>query len=501
MLGSNSSVRGKKPGLPGLIRYLNSFFPGQNADSQWSYDILFNILNSVLFALFLLVLSFPAQSQVQTAPVLDWSQPPVACLEEIVVQKPSRTCLNLSQVEDPLKEDLSSFPQEEKDFWLNPANSRSLRYCRSVEVLKREDANPGSFTPGAVQVAWMRVSAVHKSDEKLLAISRSSEKFKVPQHILVGALLQESVLADLGIADDGGNFSCGVGQINLVEWCGWANKQSDQIKDEISWPRAGLVCRDLSKELVRPFYEIALTRLNGKPLYRMDSAYFQRISFKDVEAGFPQADTAKKQMWYSVTKAFINNCSKPLLGIEAKAHELSELFRLYVPQGLKDREKYAPGKGLNRTCKNKDTTGYFPHHTGWLMAVAAYNAGPAPAGIFSHYNRWTREQMQTTRVFNGFSPLALVESFYWGGKYDSVTDKINYTTSSGRSLNMGWFKQCIMQRHIARVIQHGTQSGVTPWASSLEGPGGCAKSKVNPVTGEVITTVPEARQVSSGFKN
>jgi hypothetical protein len=233
----------------------------------------------------------------------------------------------------------------------------------------------------------------------------------------------------------------------------------------------------------------------------MDSAYFQNISFQDVVKGFPTAPVSKQTTWYNVTKAFINNCSNPLLGIEAKAHELSELFRLYVPQGLKDRERYALGKGLNRTCRVKDTSGYFPHHSGWLMAVAAYNAGPSPAGIFAHYNRWTPEQMKTPAVFAQFNPLSLVESYYWGGRYDAVTDRMQYRTIAGREASMGWFKQCIMQRHISRVVQHGTQSGVTPWVTSLEGTAGCAKSKVDPNTGEVATSVPMERRTSSGFKN
>ncbi len=81
----------------------------------------------------------------------DWAQPPLLCVEEVVPQVPTRACLDLSGVVDPNKDWPPDLSAEDLAYW------KSLKfgagYCRAEEVLRREEANPGSMRAGAVELA------------------------------------------------------------------------------------------------------------------------------------------------------------------------------------------------------------------------------------------------------------------------------------------------------------------------------------------------------------
>jgi len=57
--------------------------------------------------------------------------------------------------------------------------------------------------------------AVNEYPTKVKAVYDASDLYGVPAHVLTGAIYQESLFSPLGISDDGGNFSCGMEQINL----------------------------------------------------------------------------------------------------------------------------------------------------------------------------------------------------------------------------------------------------------------------------------------------
>jgi hypothetical protein len=300
-------------------------------------------------------------------------------------------------------------------------------------------------------------------------------------------LTQESLFSDLGITDDGGNFSCGVGQINVLEWCRWANKQSVETKARLGWANDA-TCEGLTTESLRPFHELATQNMQGLPGYRLSREHFKNITFNDVQNKVPGANLVQKKKNYALIQSFIGNCGKPLYGIDAKAHELASLFRNHVPAGIKNREVYPAGKKFEQNCKYRDQSGVYPLHTGWLMAVAAYNAGPRATETVSHYYDLTRADLADVKQMSFLNPVRLVEGLFMGGKFNAVTGRIDFTTSAGLDTSNPAFKQCVMHQHVVRIVQHVTKAGVPPLVKTLNEIEGC--SAANPL--------PESRLRSSG---
>ncbi len=377
---------------------------------------------------------------------------------------------------------------------------RALQYCRGREVLRRESLNPGSFSEGAIEYAWMQSTGPQNSGEKINAVYLASRTNKIPVQVLTGALYQESMFSELGIAEDGGNYSCGVGQVNLVEWCRWANNQSIDKKKELGWPLQ-LSCSNLNPALIKPFYEIAKTRLGGLPEYRLNRTHFENIKFEQVVGGFPAGPIELQKSQFLASQSFIRKCESPSNGIAAKANELISLYNNHVPPGLKNREKYKSGDKFQRTCAQRGFEELYPLHSGWLMAVGSYNAGPRAIDALAHYNRWNVNQVMDPKTFSGVGPTELVEGLYWSGSYDSKDDKIHFKLLNGAESTWNWFKLCVLQRHIARVANHVSLPGISLPVDSLEGAFRCAKSEFDPKTGELIKSgVPPHRQKSAGQK-
>lgn len=435
---------------------------------------------------------------VPVAASTDWSQPPLACIEDIVPRLPDRPCPDLAGVPDPRVDWPENITEEELAYWQQ--NKRGENYCRSVEIMRREELQPGTFPAGAVQLAWMRIKAMDQSELKVKAVYAASRAQKMPAHVLAGALTQESLFSTLGIAADGGNYSCGIGQVNITEWCNWANKQSKSVKAEMKWPE-NVKCGELPPGLIKPFYDIAKTRLNGLPEYRLEKVHFQNIRYESVVNGFPKGSTSLQKVRYQAAVSFLNHCADVAKGIAAKANELRNLYVNFVPAGLKSREHYRPGEEFAQVCNDKGYTKSYPMNTGWLLAVGLYNAGPRAVDALAHYYKWTRKDMDKPETWKNIGPAELIEAFYWTGKYNPKDDKIHFKTLSGSNLSWIWFKPCVLQRHIARVVQHVTLPGVPKLVDTLEGEYKCARSVFDPNTGKLIkSAVPPFRQKSPGVK-
>ncbi len=442
----------------------------------------------------------PQSRRGEPKPRVDWSQPPVGCVEDLVPSVPNRPCLDLSAVADPRKDWPAQIPADDLRYWKE--TKRPLQYCRALEVERREREMPGTFPPGALQLAWMQRLSARNHRGKTRAIYMASREYNVPVHVLTGALYQESLIAEIGISPDGNNYSCGIGQFNVLGWCGWANSVNENLKAKLGWPAEGVKCEVLQRTMVAPFYEFAKVKLGGAPIYKMGPHHFAEIKFEDVVSGFPAASESIQRTRFQAIKSFVDHCSDATYGIRAKALELSDIYRRYIPAGMKEQEILPHGgRAIHRGCRDTGYDQTYPLHTGWLLAVASYNAGPTAVDVMAHYNRWDADRMKRASTFDGFSPAQLVESLFWGGRYNPATDQIEFTTRAGKQMTWTWFRECVVQRHVARIVQHVLLPNVAVPIESLEGLFGCAKSKIDPETGAVIQSgVPPHRQVSSGTK-
>lgn len=433
----------------------------------------------------LLLSTVSAHGQETVAPAIDWSQPPLARVETVIPDTPDRPCPDLTQVLDIAKDPIEALvAPEELSYWKG-AKYR-LPYCRAREILRREAAAPGTFTAGTLALSTMRIQSTMNHELKVAAVYAASRASGVPPMVLTGALYQESLFAELGISDDGDNYSCGVAQINLYEWCKWANSVDTKKKLEIGWPERGHVCQTGDRLWVKPFLEIARKKKGGGTA--VESSFFEGIGFADVVTGFPTADASTQQKRFRLASSFVKNCTNPTNAIAAKANELADLYRVFIPSGLKRAQQTSAGP--------------YPLHVGWLLAVGAYNAGPRVVEAMIHARAFTSAQLEDPNTFENFTPMDLVTSLFWAGKWNPVTDNMQVTTRAGQTTEMKWIKLCIVQRHVSRIVEHVTLATVTtPLVHSLETEyGSCSHGERDPQTKALLKTgVPEIRQTSLGL--
>lgn len=434
-------------------------------------------------SLLLLLAVFPLSTWAAT----DWSQAPIECVEDVVPQLPNETCLDLSQVANPGSDFPANFSDQDIAEWKR--KRKTLTTCRYIEITRREKLNPGSQSPDALKVAWMLQNAIGSRDPKIAAVYKASRDLKIPSTILAGALRQESLFADLGISPDGNNYSCGIGQFNILGWCNWISAQSATVQQQLGWPQ-GLSCSQLSPAFVKPFYDIAVTKLGSTPVYRMNFEQFKDIRQSDVQSGLgsgsPQVLTAR----YQAAMSFAQYCINPYYGIQAKANEIAKIYKDYIPSGMKLVQQYKAPQAWPAQCRDKGYEGSYPFQIGWLMAVGIYNAGPRVLSALAHYWGWNSTSMTNPATFASITPVELVEGLYWGGKYNKTNDSVTFNNLGGGTGQASWYKMCVVQRHIARVVQHSTHSGIDPLVDTLEGSSPCGPD--NPA--------PLARQNSSGTK-
>jgi hypothetical protein len=158
-----------------------------------------------------------------------------------------------------------------------------------------------------------------------------------------------------------------------------------------------------------------------------------------------------------------------------------------VPQGLRSIEHYKQGESFVQSCLQPYQSTVYPLQTAWLLAVAMYNAGPNQIKLLQYYHRMTKETNSDGRAWEGFTPKELVEGLHWGGKWKEGTTSVFYQDLDAKNFSQKWFKSCVVQRHVARVVQHVTKRGKTILNSIEQEP--CQKD-----------VVPLYRQQSSGQK-
>ncbi|MES2526476.1 MAG: hypothetical protein V4598_05290 [Bdellovibrionota bacterium] len=395
-----------------------------------------------------------------------WENPAVQCPEKILPQ--GYPCLDLSAVANVWDDFPTGMTTEEINEW-KYNRAPDLKLCRYNEISVREMERPGTFTPVQVQIAWMVTSGGRNPEKKLQSVISASKKYSIPPHVLLGAITQESLLASLGISPDGGNYSCGIAQLNISEWCEGVQSLTQAEKDAIKWP--AIACSSINSAMIEPFYNIAFRRLGTRPDYRITASDF---------AGITASDVRLPEKTFLAVNSFIQNCQNDELSIRFKANVLKNLFVNYVPSEMKNRELYTQDSQRPASCKVPNTTNYYPLHSGWLLAVAAYNAGPRVSSLVEHY-------FSNVSPLPAIAPKDLVEALHWGGKVRAGTSSVVFTGRNGKTLTQSWYKSCVVQRHVSRVVQHVTLPGQTI-LKSLE--------KVPCANGEV----PEYRRNTSGIK-
>lgn len=399
--------------------------------------------------------------------VAGWDNPAIQCPEKILPQ--GYPCPDFSTVTNVWDEFPAEMSADEINEWkFNRAPD--LKLCRYSEIQTREAAHPGTFTPVQIQIAWMVTSGGKNPAKKLESVVSASKRFGIPPHVLLGAITQESLLASLGISPDGGNYSCGIAQLNISEWCEGMMALTQAEKEALKWP--AVACSSINSAMVAPFYNIAVKRLGNRPEYRITSTDFSGITSTDVKL---------PEKTFQAVNSFIQNCQNDELSIRFKAANLKKLFANFIPSAMKTREMYSPETPRQTSCKVQNTTSYYPLHTGWLLAVAAYNAGPRVSSLVEHYFQVRSSSLPL------MNPKDLVEALHWGGKVKPGTSTVVFTGANGKTLTQSWYKSCVVQRHVSRVVQHVTLPGQTI-LKSLE--------KVPCANGEV----PEYRRNSSGIK-
>ncbi len=426
-----------------------------------------------MLSLLMIFSSFSAMADI------DWKNPPVMCPEEVFPK--GLKCLDFSNVANPLTDFPDSTTTEEiKDWKANKA--ADLKLCRNQEVLKREAKKAGTYGPSQIENSWMIVNGSLNVTEKLAAVNEASEKYEIPPQVLLGAMKQESLLSSLGVSPDGGNYSCGISQLNIREWCSSINKLSSEEKSKYGWPE-DIDCEDetIPTDIVKPFYDIAASKLGNRPSYQLVTSDFAGITKDQVKKSFPKASRSIQDKRFQAINSFVNNCQDIRLAILFKARTLRSLFLNFVPKEIREQNLYTAGETFNRACAAPYKSKAYPLHTGWILAVAMYNAGPIQSKLVDHYFQIQNNQ------YPSLSPLDLIEALHWGGKYSEASSTLEFGDQSGKKFSQKWFKSCIVQRHVARVIQHATLP-VESIAKSLEREG-CKQD-----------TVPEYRKTSSGVK-
>jgi len=449
---------------------------------------------------------------------IDWSQPPLVCIEEMVPMAPTVACLDLSQVANPSIDFPAGITPEEKSYWTDQ-HPADLSMCRAGETNRRYGLDPTSVTPAAAEIAWMKLFSQESTSGKVDSIYSATAEQDMPPHVLLGALMQESLLAELGVSTDGGNFSCGVGQLNVQEWCEFAQSRSGAEQIALGWPVAEIAayqathppdpaspgappapdfCHSplVNPSYLKPFYEIGLSRLGGVPAYRLLPEHLKGITRSQVEAGFPAGTAEDQGIRFLTSQAFAAHCSDYRFGIPAKAFTLRRIFDSDVPDAMKKVQLYQPGNHFQKKCLTPYRSKYYPLHTGWLMADAVYNAGSTYVQAVEYYLRLDSTAIESPSTWKSFSPQKLVQSLYGAGRYHSSTDLLYYKDQAGYQNTLTWYKTCVVQRHIANVAQFGALPG-SIIATSYEDPTGCRKSTVDS-SGKLIPSIPPERRKMSG---
>jgi hypothetical protein len=299
-------------------------------------------------------------------------------------------------------------------------NKNSPDYVNAEMALaSNKDMNSEKY-----QDTWVYVKATDAREEKIAAIYDAADLYNMPPTVLAGALLQEETLYDQGVVSDFGNWACGIGQINVNDWCDWANNASSDVKDRIAWPQASIEAflkthpstnpcdtNFIKPDYAKPFQQIFLKRMHKEhpdfPEYMLDASYTQkpeRIEYKDVEIelreitaqhlkerGDDPLEAVKNEreaeaLRFEIARNFVENCSDHHNGVPALAYTIKKVFDS-LPKDLREAQQFTADHPRKPGCERVPVTTAYPLQVGWLLADAVYNAGDEILPGVYHYQK------------------------------------------------------------------------------------------------------------------
>ena len=387
---------------------------------------------------------------------VNWAQPPVACVEEMVPTRPA--------------------PGQPPSEFNHQAQVQTAH-----DVLLRFGSNPpliGSPSQGGYSDAFTLDLATHDSADKIADIYKASEQYQVPPQVLAGALFQESNIGDLGVVRDFGNWACGIGQLNLNEWCRWEESLDYAAQIQTGWPADEIaayrknghaklnICSGddmdgggedgrtyfILKNHVQPLQSLARIQkgiklpealLTGEDMNNTLESFDQKNrsethpdpvydrlaqSLRTITAAANavaaqqgrddgaapahlEESAAANHLRYKMARQFAQHCSNHSFGIPAKAYTLQSIFKSTVPRAMQTAQTYsATESGYQRNCPlqlKSTATRAYPLHTGWLMAVAIYNAGEE---IATGMQKWRTLHHKS---WESITPVDLADGITW----------------------------------------------------------------------------------------
>ena len=297
-------------------------------------------------------------------------------------------------------------------------------------------------------------------------IYEAAKTYDMPPNILYGALAQESGLIDYGIIYDLGNYSCGMAQINISEWCQYVHSLPKQRQDELGWPSTLTDCErrvkprwlkktydQLVKKIKKPVTTSPVAATVTAPTiasseqddtedpidpseFGTDSKLFENLIHSHQE------HSIKDQAVLS----FVKHCGHFEYAIPAKAEILRDIFDKTVPSFYKTHEVYKAKEGpADWKCKVPYQSTYYPFHTGWLIADGIYNLGEELVSLVA---RQVNENYENLK-----NPAQLLFAIKDAGTLSPKTALLDFKTiDDNKKKSTSWFRTCVVDRHITNVV-------------------------------------------------
>jgi hypothetical protein len=295
-----------------------------------------------------ILLSFFSSYSFGDSKQMDWSQPPALCPEEVI-----------------------------------PGLENMKR------VGEKYLANPLSLKSGdEFEDSYINVKAPEDISDKISTIYESANYYEMPVSVLLGSLAQESSFADDSLGRDGGNYACGIAQLNVVEWCLWGRSLNEEQASALQFPKSDMEKYDkenphgdfcnsdyMDPKLVEPFMNILINKFKVSSPNQMPMENYKKLSFQSMKGNLSGKTEDIQKLQYDVSQSFFGHCAEHRVSIPALAYILNDLYKNYVPTELKSTERYSAGEHFYKSCKTEIKSNAYPFNTGWVLTDVMFNCG------------------------------------------------------------------------------------------------------------------------------